>query len=159
MFSGFQFESGTCLGDGRMADRISSARRSENMRAIRSKNTSPERRVRSAAYRLGLRFRLHRSDLPGSPDLLFPGRRTALFVHGCFWHRHENCPAATTPKTNAEYWSRKFGRNVERDRESKRKLEVAGWKVLVIWECETKNKESIEAFLRKNFFTYPDSSL
>ena len=135
-----------------MTDRISPTKRSKIMRAIKSKNTSPEKRVRSVAHRLGLRFRLHRSDLPGSPDLLFPRRKTALFVHGCFWHRHENCPVATTPKTNTDYWSRKFKRNLERDRESRRKLEEAGWKVLVIWECETKNHESIEAFFTKNFF-------
>ena len=134
-----------------MADRISSVRRSQNMRAIKSKNTSPEKRVRSSAHRLGLRFRLHRRDLPGSPDLLFPGRKTALFVHGCFWHRHENCSETTTPKTNTDYWNRKFRRNMERDRESRKKLEEGGWKVLVIWECETKTRESIEAFLTENF--------
>lgn len=140
-------------GVGKMTDRISPAKRSENMRAIKSKNTSPEKRVRSAAHHLGLRFRLHRSDLPGSPDLLFPGRKTALFVHGCFWHRHENCPVATTPKTNTDYWSRKFRRNMERDRENRKKLEEGGWRVLVIWECETKTLESMQAFFRKNFFT------
>ena len=121
------------------------------MRTVKSKNTSPERRVRSVAHCLGLRFRLHRSDLPGSPDLVFPKRRTVLFVHGCFWHRHENCPRATTPKTNADYWCRKFRSNVKRDRESRKKLEEDGWIVLVIWECETKTHASIEAFLRKNF--------
>ena len=135
-----------------MADRISPEKRSEIMRAVRPKNTSPERKVRSVAHSLGLRFRIHRSDLPGSPDLLFPKRRTVIFVHGCFWHRHENCPRATTPKTNTEYWSRKFKDNMERDRQNGRKLEDDGWKVLVIWECETKTRESIEIFLRKNFF-------
>lgn len=135
-----------------MADRISSVRRSENMRAVRSKNTSPEKRVRSVAHRLGLRFRLHRSDLPGSPDLVFPGKRTSLFVHGCFWHRHENCARTTTPKTNTEYWGRKFRDNMERDRRNRRELEENGWRVLVIWECETKTMESIEAFLTENFF-------
>ena len=135
-----------------MADRISSAKRSGNMRAIKAKHTSPEKRVRSVAHSLGLRFRLHRKDLPGSPDLLFPSRRTALFVHGCFWHRHQNCPRATTPKTNIEYWNRKFRDNIERDRRNRKKLEEAGWKVLVIWECETKNRESLEIFLVKNFF-------
>ena len=134
-----------------MANRVSPAKRSEIMRAVKSKNTSPEMRVRSAAHRLGLRFRLHRRDLPGSPDLIFPGRKTALFVHGCFWHRHENCSKATTPKTNAEYWGRKFRDNVERDGRNRRKLEEEGWKVLVIWECETKTHESIEAFLTENF--------
>lgn len=122
------------------------------MRAVRSKNTSPEKRVRSVAHRLGLRFRLHRSDLPGSPDLVFPGKRTSLFVHGCFWHRHKNCARATTPKTNTEYWGRKFRDNMERDRRNRRELEENGWRVLVIWECETKTMESIEAFLTENFF-------
>lgn len=136
-----------------MADHISPARRSENMRAVKAKNTSPEKKVRSVAHGLGLRFRLYRKDLPGSPDLLFPGRKIALFVNGCFWHRHENCAKTTTPKSNTDYWHRKFRRNIERDRENKRKLENAGWKVLVIWECETKTKESIEIFLRKNFFS------
>ena len=135
-----------------MADRISYSKRSENMRAIRAKHTSPEKRVRSAAHSLGLRFRLHRKDLPGSPDLLFPSRETALFVHGCFWHRHENCPRTTTPKTNTEYWNRKFRDNIERDRRNRKKLEEDGWKVLVIWECETKTRESVETFLVKSFF-------
>jgi len=134
-----------------MADRISSAKRSEIMRAVKPRNTSPERKVRSVAHSLGLRFRVHRSDLPGSPDLLFPRRKTALFVHGCFWHRHENCPKATTPRTNAEYWNRKFRDNMERDSQNEKKLKEIGWKVLVIWECETRRRESIEAFLRKNF--------
>ena len=135
-----------------MVDRISPSKRSENMRAIRAKHTSPEKRVRSAAHSLGLRFRLHRKDLPGSPDLLFPNRRTALFVHGCFWHRHENCPRATTPKTNTEYWNRKFGDNIERDSRNRKKLEEDGWKVLVIWECETKTRESVKTFLVKSLF-------
>lgn len=134
-----------------MADHVSPAKRSEIMRTVKSRNTSPERRVRSVAHRLGLRFRLHRRDLPGSPDLVFPKRMTALFVHGCFWHRHENCSRATTPKTNAEYWCRKLSGNVKRDKENRRKLEGRGWKVLVIWECETKTCESIETFFRKNF--------
>ena len=136
-----------------MTDHISPEKRSENMRAVKAKNTSPEKKVRSVAHRLGLRFRLYRKDLPGSPDLLFPRRKTVLFVNGCFWHRHENCPKATTPKSNTDYWCRKFKRNIERDRENKRKLEENGWKVLVIWECETKTEGSIEIFLRKNFFT------
>lgn len=127
-----------------MEENVSPARRSEIMRAVKSKNTSPEKRVRSTAHRLGLRFRLHRKDLPGSPDLLFPKKKTALFVHGCFWHRHENCARATTPKTNVDFWREKFRRNVERDRETRRKLEETGWRVLVIWECETKNQEFIE---------------
>ena len=137
---------------------MSPSKRSETMRAVRSKHTSPEKRVRSVAHRLGLRFRLHRKDLPGSPDLLFPGKKTALFVHGCFWHRHEDCPKTTIPKTNTDYWNEKFKRNMERDRENRRKLEKEGWKVLIVWECETKTKESIEAFLTKNFLARHDSN-
>ena len=135
-----------------MTDHISPSKRSENMRAIKAKNTSPEKRVRSVAHHLGLRFRLHRSNLPGSPDMIFPRRKVVLFVHGCFWHRHENCPRATTPKTNTDYWCRKFKRNTERDAENRRKLEEDGWKVLIIWECEAKTREYIEAFLMRNFF-------
>lgn len=139
-----------------MTDHISPAKRSENMRAVKSKNTSPEKRVRSVAHRLGLRFRLHRKDLPGSPDVLFPGRRVALFVHGCFWHRHEECPKATTPKTNTDYWNEKFRRNVERDKETRKKLEKDGWKVIIIWECQTTTEESIEIFLKKNLLYHAD---
>ena len=134
-----------------MTDHLLPEKRSENMRLIKSKDTAPEKKVRSTAHRLGLRFRLHRRDLPGTPDLLFPSRKTALFVHGCFWHRHEGCPRATTPKTNNDYWCRKFLRNVERDSENKKKLEEKGWKVLVIWECETKFQEMIESFLASHF--------
>ena len=125
-------------------------KRSENMRLIKSKDTVPERKDRSVAHRLGLRSRLRRRDLPSAPDLLFPSGKTALFVHRCFWHRHEGYSRVTTPKTNNSYWSKKFLRNVERDSENKRRLEE-GWKVLVIWECETKSQESIESFLASNF--------
>ena len=142
-----------------MTDHLPPVKRSENMRAVKSKNTSPEKRVRSVAHRLGLRFRLHRKDLPGSPDMLFPGRRAALFVHGCFWHRHEECPKATMPKTNTDYWNEKFRRNVERDRETRNKLEKDGWKVIVIWECETRNEDSIENFLMENLPCRADSAL
>lgn len=134
-----------------MTDHLSPEKRSQNMRLIKSKDTVPEKKVRSVAHRLGLRFRLHRNDLPGAPDILFPSRKTALFVHGCFWHRHEGCPRATTPKTNNNYWNRKFMRNVERDNENRKKLEEKGWRVLVIWECETKSEKTIESFLAKHF--------
>lgn len=136
---------------------MSPEKRSKIMRAVKSKNTSPEKKVRSVAHRLGLRFRLHRKELPGSPDLIFPRRKTALFVHGCFWHRHENCPKATTPRTNAGYRNEKFKRNIERDRKNRKELEGNGWKVLIMWECETKTRESIEVFLTKNFSSRHDS--
>lgn len=97
--------------------------------------------VRRAAHALGLRFRLHRKDLPGSPDIVFPAKKTALFVHGCFWHRHPDCRLAYAPKSNETFWSNKFVRNVERDQEAMDGLRRAGWRPVVIWECETKQAD------------------
>lgn len=112
--------------------------RSENMRRIRSKDTKPEMIVRSMVHKLGFRFRLHRRDLPGCPDLVFPSRRKVIFVHGCFWHGH-TCPeVARTPKTNTEYWVQKIRGNIERDNRNQEKLKALGWRILVVWECETK---------------------
>jgi len=122
-------------------DSLTRQQRSEIMSRIRGRNTKPEMLVRRTAHALGLRFRLHRKDLPGSPDLVFPRKKTALFVHGCFWHRHDGCRFAYTPKSNETFWSRKFVRNVERDREAMRRLRSAGWKPVVIWECETKQPD------------------
>lgn len=119
-----------------MADIVDSRTRSRMMSGIKGKNTKPEMLVRRHLHRKGLRFRLHGKDLPGKPDLIFPGRRVALFVHGCFWHRHEGCPKATTPSTNSRFWENKFSSNVSRDRRVKDELEQLGWKVLVIWECQ-----------------------
>jgi DNA mismatch endonuclease (patch repair protein) len=114
------------------------------MQAVRAKNTSPEIRVRKVAHSLGFRFRLHRKDLPGNPDIVFPRKRICLFVHGCFWHRHSGCPRASVPETNKDFWLRKFSKNTDRDRKVIEKLCEAGWKVEVIWECETKKVESIK---------------
>ncbi|WP_316897224.1 very short patch repair endonuclease [Pseudodesulfovibrio indicus] len=119
-----------------MADIVDSKTRSRMMSGIKGKNTKPEMLVRRHLHRKGLRFRLHRKDLPGKPDLIFPGRMIALFVHGCFWHRHEGCPKATTPSTNSRFWEKKFSGNVSRDKRVKDELEQLGWKVLVIWECQ-----------------------
>ncbi len=119
-----------------MVDFLSPSERSERMSRIRSSNTSPEVALRSALHALGFRFRLHRKDLPGKPDIVLPGYRTAVFVHGCFWHRHNGCKIATTPKSNTEFWVEKFARNVARDARSRELLEAQGWRVIVIWECE-----------------------
>ncbi len=127
-----------------MTDVMDSARRSELMARIRSSDTSPELAVRRIAHRMGLRFRLHRKDLPGRPDLVFPRRRTAVFVHGCFWHRHRGCRLASTPKSHVDYWTRKFETNVARDARQQRALKKLGWRVLVVWECETRSEEAIE---------------
>jgi len=118
--------------------------RSRVMAAIRSRNTTPERLVRSLAHRLGFRFRLHRRDLPGSPDIVFPKFAAVILVHGCFWHRHK-CPAGRKrPRTNSAYWRLKFARNVVRDIENIRALRRLGWRVLVLWECELKHLPMIE---------------
>jgi len=114
-------------------------KRSEIMRRVHSTDTTPERRVRSLLHRLGYRFRVHRPDLPGKPDIVLPRRRTVVFVHGCFWHRHQDCPHATTPATRQEYWLPKFRRTIARDKKNQGELRERGWNVVVVWECETKD--------------------
>jgi len=106
------------------------------MSRIRGKDTAPEVLVRSLLHRMGYRFRLHRSDLPGRPDIVLPRYRTVVFVHGCYWHRHPGCKYAYTPKSRTDFWKKKFRDNVRRDRRSRQELEVAGWTVLIVWECE-----------------------
>jgi DNA mismatch endonuclease, patch repair protein len=124
--------------------------RSRTMRAVKGRNTKPEIAVRRLARRLGYRFRLHRADLPGKPDLTFANHR-AVFVHGCFWHGHGCKRGARTPKTNRAYWTAKIARNKTRDRRSLRRLKAEGWLSLVIWECELKNARRLEARLRRFF--------
>lgn len=130
-------------------DKLTPERRSENMRRIRSKNTKPEMLVRQLVHRLGYRYRLHRKDLPGSPDLLFPGRRKVIFVHGCFWHVHPDpaCRDSRPPRSNSDYWAPKLARNAERDRNAAARLEALGWDVLIIWECETKCPDKLQTRL------------
>lgn len=121
--------------------------RSENMRRIRSKDTAPEMAVRRLAHGLGYRYRLHRKDIPGKPDLVFPGRRKVIFIHGCFWHQHPGCREGRPPKSNAAYWLPKLERNIERDKAALAQLAAAGWDALVVWECETKNHEAMRQAL------------
>lgn len=125
--------------------------RSDIMRAVKRAHTAPEIVVRQALHALGLRFRLHRRDLPGSPDIVLPKFRTVVFVHGCFWHRHPICRYATTPKSRQEYWLPKFEANLERDARKEAQLRELGWRVLVVWECETKSLEALVARLRLEF--------
>ena len=120
-----------------MIDVVDRATRSRMMSGIRGKNTKPELVVRSFLHRRGLRFRLQ-TKLPGKPDLVFPRFRVALFVHGCFWHRHAGCRYATTPASNAQFWREKFKANILRDEKVKKELRAAGWRVKVIWACELK---------------------
>lgn len=132
-----------------MPDRITPQQRSEVMRRIRQKDTSPEMRVRRAAHALGYRFRLHRRDLPGCPDVVFPGSRRIIFVHGCFWHQHANCKLARTPKSRLDYWLPKLRRNQERDERALASLEALGWKVQVVWECQVPNEQSAREIVKE----------
>lgn len=117
--------------------------RSALMARIRTKNTKPEISVRKLAHGLGYRFRLHASELAGTPDIVFPRLKKVVFVHGCFWHRHSRCSRATIPKTRVAFWIAKFAANIERDAKNRRALRRAGWKVLIVWECEIKSSEML----------------
>jgi DNA mismatch endonuclease, patch repair protein len=123
----------------------SRATRSRNMAAIRSVNTKPEMRVRSALHALGYRFRLHRKDLPGRPDIVLPRLRTVIFVHGCFWHCHRCKYGSVVPATRADFWAAKRQGNVARDRRNRSALRRAGWRVCVLWECEVRTAEAAHA--------------
>ncbi|MGJ0429049.1 very short patch repair endonuclease [Methylobacter sp.] len=122
--------------------------RSAAMAKVRSKNTKPELTIRRLLFALGYRYRLHRVDLPGKPDLVFQGRRKVIFVHGCFWHSH-NCPKGRKPKSNEAFWVKKLRRNKERDLDNLRKLSGMGWSVCVVWECELRNIEAVKTKLIK----------
>ena len=117
-------------------DILTPAQRSERMARIRSSNTAPELSLRKQLHALGLRYRLGGAGLPGKPDLVLPRYRTAIFVHGCFWHRHSGCSIATTPKSRTQFWLQKFERNTDRDRRVTQELKDLGWLVLIAWECE-----------------------
>lgn len=134
-----------------MVDHVSSERRTEIMRSIRSQDTQPELLVRRAAHRLGLRFRLHAKDLPGTPDLVFKKWATVLFVNGCYWHRHPHCKRASVPKTNTEFWQNKFNVNVRRDKKNYRLLKADGWRVLVFWQCQVRTEEEATDILKRKF--------
>lgn len=116
------------------------------MSRVRGKDTRPEVRLRQALHRLGLRYRMNVPGLAGRPDLVFSRHKSVVFVHGCFWHRHEGCKAASTPATNAEFWAEKFARNIERDRRDEMELKASGWRVFVAWECEFRSAAKLEVF-------------
>ena len=121
-------------------DLLTPEKRSWNMSRIKNRDTKPELIVRSVLHRNGYRFRINRKDLPGKPDIVLPSLRKIIFIHGCFWHRHEGCRYAYNPKTRVDFWQKKFIRNVERDQEVQDVLLKLGWKTYGIWECETKNE-------------------
>lgn len=135
-----------------MPDALTPARRSANMAAIRSKDMKPEMAVRSLVHRMGYRFRLHRKDLPGKPDLVFVSRKAVIFVHGCFWHQHQDCREGRMPGSRLEYWKPKLERNAARDAANMAALIALGWRVLVLWECEIERggplTRRIASFLR-----------
>lgn len=143
-----------------MVDTLTPAERSARMSRIRSSNTKPEVALRKALHRLGFRFRLHGRRLPGKPDIVLAKHRTVVFVHGCFWHRHEGCKVATTPKSNSEFWVEKFNRNVIRDTAILEQLYDTGWRVIIAWECNlgsvakvTAKATEIAERIRSNAFT------
>lgn len=131
-----------------LADSFPPEIRSRIMRAVKSKDTSPEMTVRRIVHAMGKRYRLHRKDLPGKPDLTFAGLRKIIFVHGCFWHGHDCKHGARQPKDNAEYWENKISRNKERDIGSQEALRSMGWDVMIIWECQLKDLEALKERLR-----------
>ena len=126
-----------------MADIYSREKRSELMSKVRSVSTKPERIVRKTLHASGFRFRINQKDLPGKPDIVLPKHKTVILVHGCFWHQHKNCPKSKLPSTNKEFWKVKLTGNLERDKRNIKELKKAGWRVLVIWECEVKNDSYI----------------
>ncbi|WP_322788596.1 very short patch repair endonuclease [Pseudodesulfovibrio profundus] len=132
----------------KMVDIVDRKTRSRMMSKIKGKNTKPEVAVRQYLHRKGYRFRLHRKDLPGNPDIVLPSRMIAIFVHGCFWHRHRGCKKTTTPSTNRAFWERKFKDNVNRDERNTQALQKLGWAVMVIWECEV-NDQGLETIAAK----------
>ena len=119
------------------------------MSRIRSENTKPEITVRSLIHKMGYRFRLHRNDLPGKPDIVLPKYNVVIFVHGCFWHRHPGCKYAYTPKSRQEYWKSKFKQNIKRHKKTAKELEDLGWQIIIIWECELRNMEKLKKVLLK----------
>jgi len=123
------------------------------MSHVKGRDTRPELLVRSLVHRLGYRFRLHRRDLPGCPDLVLPRHQTVILVHGCFWHQHPGCRRATMPATNREFWQAKLSGNAERDRRNQAALTTLGWRVLVVWECETRDVEALRAQLAEALTT------
>ncbi len=137
-----------------MTDTLSKEERSRVMAKVKSRDTKPEKKVRSLLFSLGFRFRLCQKNLPGKPDIVLKKYKTVIFVHGCFWHGHENCKNARIPKSNVEFWKNKIEYNKQRFAEVSRQLQEQGWKVVVIWECETKDMKKLKMILIKELNTF-----
>jgi DNA mismatch endonuclease (patch repair protein) len=136
-------------------DVFTKEKRSQIMSKIKGKDTKPEKVVRSLLHQMGYRFRLHRRDLPGNPDIVLPKYKKVIFVHGCFWHGHENCLRAKRPSTNKKFWNEKLSKNIERDRRNQAALSGLGWDQKIIWQCQVKDIENVEKIL-KVFISYKD---
>lgn len=132
-------------------DIFSPEKRSQVMSLIKSKDTKPEKIIRSILHKLGFRFRINRKDLPGKPDIILPKYKTVIFVHGCFWHQHKGCKYASLPKTNSQFWEKKLFENHKRDKRIMKEYEKTDWKVLVLWQCEIRNIQK-DHYLLKNMF-------
>lgn len=130
-------------------DTITKEHRSWNMSRIKSRDTNPEKAVRSLLHDLKYRFRIHRKDLPGNPDIVLPRHKTVIFVHGCFWHRHKNCKYAYIPKSRVDFWQKKFEENQQRDRRARQLLRKLNWRVVVVWECETKHIKTLSRRIKR----------
>ncbi|WP_224080085.1 very short patch repair endonuclease [Cupriavidus laharis] len=131
-------------------DKVSAHQRSSNMAAVRSRDTAPELAVRKLLHSMGLRFRLHRSELPGTPDIVLPRHRAVVLVHGCFWHGH-SCPRGRAPTSNTDFWLPKLDRNKARDAEQVNALRALGWRVLIVWECEVRDTRTLRRRLGRWF--------
>ncbi len=131
-----------------MADKVSPEQRSRNMSRVKGRDTKPEKIIRSLLYSMGYRFRLHRRDLPGKPDIVLPKHKKAVFIHGCFWHGHEGCPRAARPTTNTEFWNKKIDSNIKRDAAAQKELPALGWAYLIVWQCEMRDHAALENRLR-----------
>lgn len=141
-----------------MADKVSATIRSEIMRQVRSRDTAPELKVRKMLHAAGFRYRLHRADLPGKPDIVFAKSRIAIFVHGCFWHLHSGCANVRIPKSRADYWPRKLRGNRKRDAAVRQKLEALGWTVLIVWECELASPLTVKRRLMRGLIRARDAA-
>ncbi len=140
-----------------MADTLTPAERSERMSRIHGKGSVPEIKLRHLVHGMGFRYRLHRGDLPGKPDLVFPGRRAVIFMHGCFWHRHDGCKLARLPKSKLDFWETKLEANKRRDTIHQQQLQALGWRVLVIWECEMARLDEVAARVRSFLLEQEDA--
>lgn len=127
-----------------MTDVFSREKRSWLMGRVKGRDTKPEMLVRSIIHRMGFRFRLHRKDLPGKPDIVLPKYKKAVFIHGCFWHGHKNCPRAARPTSNIDFWNRKIDGNIKRDANAQKELKAMSWKILVVWQCQIRDIEALQ---------------